>query len=102
MQFVFLIRNNFIFIHVVYELADRFLGNIDTQLGASAFLASDTMSIADFCLLATIDPAEALEINMADYPNVNAWRNKLMQESFYTDMHNSYGETFEKMSASLG
>lgn len=80
-----------------YSFIERFLGIIDKQLGTSSFLASNTISIADFCLLATVDPAEAIEINMEDYPNVNAWRNKLMQESFYTDMHSSYGETFERI-----
>lgn len=80
-----------------YEFIERFLGNIDKQLETSTFLAGDAMTIADFCLLATIDPAEVIEINIEDYPNVNAWRNKLMQESFYKDVHNSFGETLEKM-----
>jgi glutathione S-transferase len=85
-----------------YAFIERFLGIIDKQLETSAFLAGDEMTIADFCLLATVDPVEALEINMKDYPNVNTWRNKLMQQSFYRDMHSSYAETFEKMRPLLG
>ena len=82
-----------------YGFIERFLGVIDKQLVTSNFLAGNAITIADFCLLATIDPAEVLEINMADYPHVNAWRNKLMQETFYKDVHNSFGETLEKMKA---
>ena len=80
-----------------YAFIERFLGVIDKQLGTSTFVAGDKMTIADFCLLATIDPAEVIDINMQDYPNVNAWRNKLMKEKFYQDMHSSFGETMDKM-----
>ena len=41
-----------------YGFIERFLGTIDEQLGKSTFLAGDNMTIADFCLLATVDPAE--------------------------------------------
>ncbi len=80
-----------------YSFIERFLGKIDEQLAKSTYLASDSLSIADFCLLATLDPAEAIEINMTDYPNVKEWRDKLMQEHFYTKMHDSYTKTFMKL-----
>ncbi len=80
-----------------YSFIERFLGVIDQQLGSSTYLAGDSLSIADFCLLATIDPAEVLEVDINDYPNVKAWRDKLMQESFYKKMHNTYAETFESL-----
>jgi glutathione S-transferase len=79
-----------------YVFIERFMGSVDRQLATSKFLASDKMTIADFCLLATVDPAEAIEINISDYPNIDAWRQKLLQESFYTDMHKSFIDTFEK------
>lgn len=80
-----------------YSFIERFLTVIDQQLGASTYLAGDSLSIADFCLLATIDPAEVLEVDMDKYPNVKAWRDKLMQESFYKKMHNSYGEMLQSL-----
>lgn len=80
-----------------YSFIERFLGVIDQQLGTSTYLAGDSLSIADFCLLATVDPAEVLEVDMNNYPNVKAWRDKLMQESFYKKMHNSYGEMLESL-----
>lgn len=80
-----------------YNFIERYLGIIDKQLATSLFVAGNTMTIADFCLLSTIDPSEAIEINITDYPGVNAWRTKLMQESFYKKMHNSFGETLDKL-----
>ncbi len=85
-----------------YGFIERFLGVIDKQLGKSSYLASNAMTIADFCLLGTIDPAEVLEVDMTQYPKVEAWRNKLMQEPFYKAVHNSYGETLEKIRAEMG
>ena len=85
-----------------YAFCERFLGVIDKQLGTTSYLASNSLSIADFCLLGTIDPVDVVEINMNDYPNVKGWREKLMQEKFYTDMHSSYGAALEKMKASMG
>lgn len=82
-----------------YAFIERFLKVIDNQLESSTHLANEAMTIADFCLLATVDPAEVIEINMANYPHVNAWRTRLMQETFYKDVHNSFGETLEKMKA---
>ncbi len=84
-----------------YGYVERFLGIIDKQLETSTFLASDTMTIADFCLLATIDPAEVIDIDITKYPYVDAWRSKLMQESFYKNVHNSFSETMEAMKAAL-
>ena len=80
-----------------YGFIERFLTVIDKQLGTSTYLASNSMTIADFCLLATVDPLEVIEVDVNDYPNVKAWREKLMQESFYKKMHNSYGEMLEAM-----
>ena len=85
-----------------YGFIKRFLAVIDKQLGASTFVAGNNMTIADFSLLATVDPAELIDINLQDYPNVDAWRNKLLKEKFYTDMHNSFGEAMEKMKAVMG
>jgi glutathione S-transferase len=84
-----------------YGFIERFLGVIDKQLGTSTFLASNSMTIADFCLLGTIDVAEVIEVDMSKYPHVNTWRNKLMQEPFYKKVHNSYGETLEKIKAEM-
>jgi len=84
-----------------YSFIERYLGIIDKQLAASTFVAGDTMTIADFCLLSTVDPSEAIEIKMNDYPSVKEWQTKLIKESFYTDMHVSFVTTFEELKPSL-
>jgi glutathione S-transferase len=85
-----------------YGFIERFLGTIDKQLETSAFLAGETMTIADFCLLGTVDGAEVVDVDMSQYPKLNAWRNKLMQKRFYKNVHNSFGETLESAKASMG
>jgi glutathione S-transferase len=80
-----------------YNFITRFLPIINDQLGDSAFLAGDSMTIADFCLLATVDPVEVIDIDITEYPHVDAWRKKLMNEAFYKSVHNSYAETFDAM-----
>ena len=81
-----------------YSFIERFLGVIDKQLASSAYLAGDNMSIADFCLLATIDPAEVIDVDISKYPHIDAWRKKMSSQDFYTKMHNSYAEVLkEKM-----
>tara|TARA_A200000113_G_scaffold214841_1_gene218588 strand:- start:1513 stop:2172 length:660 start_codon:yes stop_codon:yes gene_type:complete len=67
---------------------------IEQQLSKYRFIASDEMSIADLCLLAVVDTFELLELKMDDYPCLNAWKERLIEESFYTRCHSSYLEAF--------
>jgi len=78
---------------------ERFLPIIDTQLGKSAHLASDELSLADMVLLAWLDPAELSEVDLSPYQNIVRWRNALKQEDFYTTCHKDYQEAFEAMTA---
>lgn len=82
-----------------YGFMERFMKVIDQQLGKSNYLAGDKMTIADFCLLATVDPVEAIDFDLADYPNIQSWRNKLTSEPFYKKVHNSYKETLDAVMA---
>ncbi len=80
---------------------NRFFTVVDNQLANSTYLARDTLSIADFCLLATVDPAEAIEVDMSEFPNLDSWQKKLMAEEFYKKMHNSYVQALEVMMRAL-
>jgi len=84
-----------------YNFIKRFLTVINSQLETSAFLVGDTMSIADFCLLATVDPAEVIEVDITEYPHVDKWRKKLMNEDFYKNVHSSFSETMDAMKAAM-
>lgn len=68
----------------------RFLPVADEQLAKTKFLTGDDMSIADIALLATIDPAEAVELDLSQYPNLAKWRSELKSKDFYTNCHKCY------------
>lgn len=74
------------------EFLDRYLPIVDAQLGKSRYLAGDSLTIADICLLSTIDPSEAAGIDLDRYPNITAWREALIPQSFYQDVHAFYGQ----------
>ncbi|MCR9212911.1 MAG: glutathione S-transferase family protein [Proteobacteria bacterium] len=74
------------------EFLERFLPAIDQQLGSSKYLAGDSLSIADILLLATIDPSEAVGIDLKKYPNLIAWREALVPQAFYQDVHAFFGQ----------
>lgn len=57
-----------------YNFIKRFLPIINDQLAASTYLATDSMTIADFCLLGTIDPIELIDIDITEYPHIDTWR----------------------------
>ncbi|MCG8325094.1 MAG: glutathione S-transferase family protein [Thiotrichales bacterium] len=84
-----------------YAFIDRFFGVADQQLGNSTCLAGDQLTIADFGLLATVDPAEVLEVDMSKYPKLAAWQTRLMKEKYYQDMHQSYAATLDAMMAAM-
>lgn len=82
-----------------YAFTERFLGVIDGQLSNNNYLAGESISIADFCLLGTADPVDVMGIDMNQYPTLSAWREKMMTESFYTDMHGSFNDVLEELKA---
>lgn len=71
----------------------QFLPVIEGQLGKTEFLAGDELTIADFCLLATVDPAEMIELDLTPYPKLNAWRENLRAQEFYQNVHKFFGES---------
>lgn len=78
---------------------DRFLPVVDSQLAKHAYFALDQLTLADFVLLAWLDPAEVSEVDLSRYPNITEWRNRLMQQDFYTRCFTSYEDMFRSMAA---
>ena len=77
----------------------RFLPFFDQQLGKQAFLAGQRLTIADFNLLAILDPAEVTQIDLAGYPSLQRWRDGLRARDFYTRCHRSYADAIATMGA---
>lgn len=78
---------------------ERFLPVVDSQLGKNLYLAGKNLTIADFNLLALLDPAEIADIDLSKYKNLTAWRGKLKQGKFYTQCYKEYGESLKPMMA---
>lgn len=76
-----------------HQFINRFLPIADQRLRGSTYLAGDSLSIADLCLLAILDPSEEMDIDVTVYPHINKWRQQLMAKPFYRKVHTSYGET---------
>ena len=72
---------------------DRFLPAIEGQLAKTVYLAGDRMTVADFCLLAVLDPAGAIELDLTKIPELQAWRDRLRAQPFYQRVHKFFGET---------
>ena len=60
---------------------------------SAAHLAGERMTVADSCLLAVLDPAEAIELELTPYPALHVWREGLKAKPFYLPVHRFFGET---------
>jgi len=74
------------------EFIARFLPTIDGQLAKTKYLAGDKLTIADINLLSIIDPSEAVGIDLKAYPHITAWREALVPQAFYQDVHAFFGQ----------
>ncbi len=80
------------------ELA-RELVLVEQQLANSPNLAAEHITLADIALLSALDASELVKLELSIYPYLNAWRNRLMQESFYKDCHVNYTVGFQELLA---
>lgn len=75
-----------------YEFLEKYLPVVDAQLGRTKYVAGDEITIADYILLAHVDPLEAIEVDVNKYPNLARWREGLRTQDFYQKVHKFYGE----------
>lgn len=80
---------------------DRYLPILEQQLAKHPYIAGNQLTIADFSLLAALDAAELINIDLAPYPHLNTWRQQLMAESFYQDCYSSYAASFKQSVGAL-
>lgn len=84
-----------------HEFLDKYLPVVDTQLGETKYIAGEELTLADFTLLATLDPAEAGKIDLAKYPNISKWRAELMKQDWYTACHANFSDALQQMLGAL-
>jgi len=63
---------------------------IENQLQQTPMLSGNEMTIADISMLAAMEPFEFIKFDITAYPAINAWRNNLMQQDFYKNIHAHY------------
>lgn len=78
------------------EFLARFLPVVDRQLESNVFLLGRSITLADFNMLAGLDPVEAAHIDIGKYSNICRWRNELIKQDFYTLCHKEYGESLKQ------
>ncbi len=64
---------------------------IDQKLDETSYLCGNDMTLADIALLASLDPAEAIQIDLSKYPKITAWRERMKEMDFYQAVHTHYG-----------
>jgi len=74
------------------EFLDRYLPVVDEQLGKGEYLTGSNITIADFNLLAVLDPSELSKVSLDAYPNLTKWRKKLIAQDFYQKCYADYTE----------
>jgi len=75
------------------KFLEQFLPVVDNQLKRMGCLASEKLTLADFNLLATVDPLEAIGFDIFQYAHLKKWRDQLRTQEFYQKIHKFYGET---------
>ena len=80
------------------EFLARFLPVVDAQLAKNKYLTGAQITLADFNMLAGLDPVEVCGIDITSYKNIVKWRNELKKQDFYTKCYKQYGESLKQTS----
>ncbi|MDH3451921.1 MAG: glutathione S-transferase family protein [Gammaproteobacteria bacterium] len=56
---------------------ERFLPVLNESLEGRDYLAGEALTLADVSLIATLSYADAAQLRLENYPNINAWRDRL-------------------------
>ena len=75
----------------------QYLPIIENQLARYPYISGELFSLADIVLLSALDTAELSKIDLHPFSSMSTWRKKLMQENFYTECHDSYTVSFNKI-----
>lgn len=61
----------------------RFLPAVEAQIRDSDYVVGDSLTLADFAILAPLDPAEIIGVDISQYPNLSRWRADLQSRDWY-------------------
>lgn len=80
-----------------HQFLEQYLPIIEKQLINHPYVNGEAMTLADISLLSALDACEVIKINLSLYSHLENWRKNLMKQAFYTDCHESYTATFNKL-----
>ena len=86
-------------IQVGLESLSKYLPMVEKQLAKNKFIAGNDLTIADFNLLAILDPCEMVQIDLSPYKAITSWRNNLKAQDFYQKCFKDYNEFVQSMMA---
>ncbi len=69
--------------------------HVEARLADRDYLCADRLTLADIAMLAAMEPFDLIEFDLAPYPNVKAWRERLMANDWYKRVHNHYAEEMQ-------
>ena len=75
---------------------NQYLPLIEKQFANTPYICGAEMSLADIALLASIEPFQFADIDIAAYPAIKNWIKGLMQQNFYQRVHTHYAAEIEK------
>lgn len=65
------------------QFLQKYLQILDKQLTNGKYICGNDMSLADLNLLAILDSAEIVEVDLSAFPKVAEWRKRLQSQEFY-------------------
>jgi glutathione S-transferase len=81
------------------EFLNQYLPIIEQQLTQNTYVVGPEITLADINLLAVLDPAEAVGVELSKYTKITAWRRALKEQPFYTKCHRDFTDVLKAIGA---
>lgn len=65
---------------------------VDAQLAAHPYLCGADLSLADIALVASLDPSEAVNLELGNFKNLTSFLKTQRQTDWYKAVHDHYGQ----------
>lgn len=78
-------------IKVGEQMLGRDLPLFETALKSGDYVTGEKMTLADITLLAALEPAEMIGLDLSVYPSLLKWRKSMMEHNFYQRVHAHFG-----------
>ncbi len=73
------------------NMLSRDLPLLEAQLKDRDYITGDHITLADTSLIAALEPSEMCGVDLAPYPSIVKWRERIMGREFYQRVHKRFG-----------